>query len=565
MRGMAASDAASRVSLDAASRVALENELPSDDIVESAVETLGGSEETREQLAGFAQAGIGLFHASTRYAELSLAARSDAGGNGSVSRVMMEGSRILLESQRLIVRFEKQVRAAERKAILARHNLTIIPSEGPGLPPDTYRLANAVGFATEVSADLMQEPGVAFAEPDFIEHIGSRYTPSDPMFGQQWHHDKIKSAAAWSLTKGEGIHVAVIDNGFDSKHKDLAFRRLSGWFRATPDHQDADFVAGTADMPDVNHGTACAGMISAKEGNSLAGCGVAFGSELSMIACLGDQVGTQTTLARAIAYAARPALEGGPQAGADIIACSLGPNTATWTMRQVLSDAIDFAASKGRQGKGTSIFWACTNGSFPISSDQVCSHPRVSAIGRSTNADMDNGSGFGPELEFLAPGVQVLIPSSGGAYKKTTGTSFAAPCAAGVAALALSRNPALTAGKLRELLRATCDKIGPLSYVNGRNPRFGYGRVNAEAAVFAARGSAAVTPVATASPPAVAAAAPGRTCRSRERSCAEASPKQNGPARPKQSVRPRLEARPLFPRVYVPPIFKRAGLCGKRT
>lgn len=154
-------------------------------------------------------------------------------------------------------------------------------------------------------------------------------------------------------------------------------------------------------------------------------------------------------------------------------------------MTQVLNDAITSAATQGRGGKGTTIFWACTNGNFPIGSDEVCSHPRVIAIGRSTKGDTDDGSGFGPELEFLAPGVDVLIPSSGNsAYRKTTGTSFAAPCAASVAALALSKNPALTAQQLRELMRRSCEKIGNLPYIDGRNVRFGYGRISAEKAVL---------------------------------------------------------------------------------
>ena len=187
-----------------------------------------------------------------------------------------------------------------------------------------------------------------------------------------------------------------------------------------------------------------------------------------MVACMGDQVGTQSTLARALAYAAAPDLENPARPrseGADIIACSLGPNGATWEIRQVLSSAIDFVATQGRDGKGCAIFWACTNGNFPIGSDEVCSHPHVIAVGRSRKEDKDDGSGFGPQLEFLAPGVNVRIPASGGGYQVTTGTSFAAPCATGVAALALDRHPDLTAVQLRHLMRDTCDKIGSLPYL----------------------------------------------------------------------------------------------------
>jgi subtilisin family serine protease len=227
-------------------------------------------------------------------------------------------------------------------------------------------------------------------------------------------------------------------------------------------------------------------MIAAIAGNNIGGCGVAFSSALSMVACMGDQVGTQSTLARALAYAAAPDLENAAiprSAGADIIACSLGPNTAKWEIRQVMSDAIDFVATSGREGRGCAIFWACTNGNFPIGSDEICSHQHVTAVGRSRKTDQDDGSGFGPQLEFLAPGVDVRIPASGGGYQTTTGTSFAGPCATGVGALALSRHPELTAVQLRQLMRDTCDKIGSLPYIGGRNVRFGHGRINAKRAV----------------------------------------------------------------------------------
>lgn len=466
----------------AASKALLMDALHVTGAVDSAVEMLSGSRGGREQVAGFAQAGIAFFHASVDYARKELAQREDEGGNGTISRVMMEGSRILLEPQRIVLRFEQDATEAVRRSILARHRLA--PIGRNGLPPDTIRVATEARLATDVALALMEEDAVVFAEPDFVEFIGRRHNPDDPRFPQQWHHLNIAAPAAWDLTRGEGIRIAVIDNGFDTGHKDLAYGDMSGWFRDTDDITDADFVPGIAGMPDSNHGTACAGMIGAIGDNARGGCGVAFASSVSAIACAPDQVGTQSTLARAIGYAARPSDEDvDGVAGADIISCSLGPNSASWTMRQVLSDAIDAAATGGRDGRGTLILWACTNGNFPISSDEVCSHPQVCAVGRSTDRDLDNGSGFGPELEFLAPGVRVLIPASGNTYHTTTGTSFAAPCAAGVAALALSRKPGLTALELRQVMRESCDKVGPLPYVGGRNPRFGHGRVNAAAAV----------------------------------------------------------------------------------
>lgn len=463
---------------------------------ESAIKLFSGSPPLRQQIAGFAKAGISLFHASKTLVELPLAARGNRGANGMVSRVLVSEQRILLETPRVVVRFKEGMTADRRKAVLAKYD--VVETVASGLPPDTVIGAIVNGReAVECSIALMSEPDVLYAEPDFIEHLGQRHTPTDPEFANQWHHKTIQAESAWNSSKGEEVSIAVIDNGFDISHPDLRFGPLTGSFRPTPDHVDADFHPGTDNMDDEDHGTACAGMIAARTGNGAGGCGVSFSSELSMIACAPDQITTQSTLARALAYAAAPDLEPGAgrprSAGADIIACSLGPNTAKWEMRQVMSDAIDFAATQGRDGKGCAIFWACTNGNFPIGSDEVCSHPYVIAVGRSRQTDSDDGSGFGPQLEFLAPGVQVRIPASGGGYQYTTGTSFAAPCAAGVAALALSAHPLMTASELRQLMRDTCDKVGTLPYIEGKNPRFGHGRVNAKRAVDEAARRAAIS------------------------------------------------------------------------
>ena len=209
-----------------------------------------------------------------------------------------------------------------------------------------------------------------------------------------------------------------------------------------------------------------------------------------LIACLIDQTGTQETLARAIAYAADPSLEDNTASaadGADIIACSLGPNGADWPMQTVLRDAITNAAQSGRGGNGTPIFWAVSNGEFDVGLDEVSSHPDVIAVGRSNRMDLEDGSAFGPELDFLAPGANVYSTEQGGGYGPDTGTSYAAPAAAGVGALVLAQNPNFTGAEVRDRLRDTCDKIGPDPYDdggNGRNDRYGFGRINADAAVF---------------------------------------------------------------------------------
>src|SRR6185436_19087646 len=73
--------------------------------------------------------------------------------------------------------------------------------------------------------------------------------------------------------------------------------------------------------------------------------------------------------------------------------------------------------------------------------------------------------------------------SPAGDYESTQGTSLANPIAAGIGALMLSVTPSLTATQVRDILRATADKVGPVPYTNGWNPYYGAGRANASNAV----------------------------------------------------------------------------------
>jgi thermitase len=92
----------------------------------------------------------------------------------------------------------------------------------------------------------------------------------------------------------------------------------------------------------------------------------------------------------------------------------------------------------------------------------------------------------GLALDFLATGDDVFSAKSKGKYGYGTGTSFAAPVAAGIAALVLSANPKLSWQEVRNIMRSTCEKIGGVYYDNGHNDQYGWGRVDAGKAVEAA-------------------------------------------------------------------------------
>ena len=90
-------------------------------------------------------------------------------------------------------------------------------------------------------------------------------------------------------------------------------------------------------------------------------------------------------------------------------------------------------------------------------------------------------SNYGSWITLSAPGTNILTTSNSGGYSYWSGTSFSSPIVAGVAALVLSVNPLLTNADLVDILEKTADDLG------GYDSSFGWGRINAQQAVLAAR------------------------------------------------------------------------------
>ena len=88
--------------------------------------------------------------------------------------------------------------------------------------------------------------------------------------------------------------------------------------------------------------------------------------------------------------------------------------------------------------------------------------PNVMAVGSTDhNDERAASSNFGPELEVVAPGVDVLSTQPGDSYDTSSGTSFASPHVAGLAALMYSVNPAASNAEVRGCITQTAeDEVG---------------------------------------------------------------------------------------------------------
>lgn len=427
---------------------------------------------------------------------------------GAVALAVEASDRLL--SDTVFIRFGEALKRERVQEVLAKHALVLKAHLPFAQDAVVAQVVSEREPAFSRLRRLLEEwpSDFALVEPIFIEPLKGRVAPrSRPArpgptgagYDRQWQWKNVGRNGgtvgadshiepAWTRTQGKGVRVAVIDNGMDVDHPALrqAITR-GGWF-VDNGVNAATFVELTktnrSDFPRGDHGTFCCGMAAARVARDGAR-GAAPECDLLPVACLNDQVGTQITLARAISYAADPALEDrspDPGDGADIVVSSLGPNVADWELSSALELALEYATQRGRSGRGCAIFWAASNGTVDIARDEVVSHDLVCAVSRSNHNDSYDGAASGEKLGLVAPGVDVYSTTSSG-FGPSTGCSFAAPLVAGVAALVVAREPTLTWNQVVAKLKNTCDQVGGVDYVNGFSPLMGHGRINADRAV----------------------------------------------------------------------------------
>jgi thermitase len=449
------------------------------------------------------------------------AAIADTGGVQVHDVYTNEHGKPLILTDELIVKFKRAMSGSDIQQVLQKYGLEEIEPLTFTENAFLFRTTDASEQRALHIANELVEAGLAeYAYPSWIEHVGYRSAsampsspmPSvppppldrglvtDPLFPQQWHLRNtgqvaggvagtpgadIHATAAWDVTMGStSIKLAVIDGGTDIAHSDL---NVPG---KLADPIDLTVTPPTANPVGGAHGTQVAGMAVAAANNAVVGAGSAPNCRLIAIKA-GDTI-PQLIMAKGFQYAA--------DHGADVITCSLGP-VGPWILTDGLRDAIDYATTYGRNGRGCVYFQAVDNAANPVSVDQVSSYERTTAVSRTNNTDTYDGAALGPELDICAPGRNVLTitntaPGNTTTSATVTGTSFATPLTAGVGCLVLSVNPALSFQEVRQVLFDTANKIdaasmaytpAPAGFPPGtRNDRCGYGRVNAQDAVIRA-------------------------------------------------------------------------------
>ena len=349
----------------------------------------------------------------------------------------------------------------------------------------------------EFIAEFGQREEVVWVEPvsigvfiDEDEINGAEQPDVEEPQNKEWHWATTQVDRAWRITEGDGVRIAVIDKGFHADHQEFTSVSGASVYYSLNRPPKVKPISNPSFFHKHQHGTICAGLVAARRDDADKIKGAAPRSNLMLIACPGNHIYVQTTLARAIAYATDPHCIScdANEPGADIISCSFGPKKKNVfsKMSLILKEAFEFATQKGRNGKGISIFWPVGNGNSVHQNYEIVNHHSVIGVGASGFDDRQGNASSGLGLEFLAPGRRVWCMLSNTRNYWISGTSVATPCAAGIAALVLSRNPDLYWDEVRDIMRDSCVKIwcsDRAGCCGVQAEHFGYGRLDALAAV----------------------------------------------------------------------------------
>jgi kexin len=356
---------------------------------------------------------------------------------------------------------------------------------------------------------------------------------ADPLYPDQWHlkntgqkgangiagasGEDINVEPAWVSYKGSGIRIAIVDDGIEIGHEDLAANIAATGLShnyvtgsSDPSNDPADTTSG--------HGTEIAGIAAARDQNGLGGSGVAPRANLVGYNLL--QNSTASNEADAMTRGSPDVHISTNSWGAPDGYGTLDSSTSAWRT------SIDTGTAKGRGGLGTIYTWAAGNGGngngSPIDNSNYDGQANYRGIIAVTSVN-DQGKRFSD----AEPGANIWISAPGGEFcgthtitttdrtgaagdnppspawgytdyantsytKCMNGTSAATPQVAGVAALMLQANPKLGWRDVRLILAQTARKNDTTnagwsatggSPVYHFNHQYGFGVVDAGAAV----------------------------------------------------------------------------------
>ncbi|XP_076215257.1 proprotein convertase subtilisin/kexin type 4 isoform X1 [Aptenodytes patagonicus] len=314
---------------------------------------------------------------------------------------------------------------------------------------------------------LAKEPKVLWFEQQTVKRRTKRsvsVVPTDPWFHKQWYMNNginpdLNILAAWSKGyTGLGVVLTVLDDGIEKDHPDLSanYDPLASYdFNSN----DPDPQPRYAARDENRHGTRCAGEVAAAANNRICGAGVAYNARVGGVRMLDGPI---TDVVEAQSLSLRPQ-------HIHIYSASWGPEDDGKTVDGpgvLAAEAFYRGVTKGRGGLGSIFIWASGNGGinydncncdgyansiYTLSVGSVLAGGRRPWYGEGCSAILTTtySSRTTSEVQIVTTDLHHRCTD------KHTGTSASAPLAAGMIALALEANPALTWRDLQHLVIRT--------------------------------------------------------------------------------------------------------------
>ena len=324
---------------------------------------------------------------------------------------------------------------------------------------------------------------VEWAEPKFIYPV--EFVPNDQFYSSQYAMIKIKAQEAWDVSTGDtSVVIAIIDSGVDWDHPDLAANIWRNWGETPGNGIDDDFngyvddvrgwdfggLNGTPDYDPMedrpDHGTHVAGDASAVTDNSTGVASIGYKSKIMPVKTSRDDF-RSTSGSPFIVYGYE-GIKYAADNGAKIINCSWGGGGYSLLGQEV----INYATSVG------ALVVAAAGNDNSFSPFYPASYQNVLSVAATDESDFKSSfSNYGAYVDVSAPGSSIYSTWQNDTYRYGSGTSFASPIVAGLAALVRAKFPLLSPNQIAEQIRTNCDDINSVNpgFVN----RLGRGRVNA--------------------------------------------------------------------------------------
>lgn len=351
-----------------------------------------------------------------------------------------------------------------------------------------YRVLRGIAAAAAVTASVMlaaSSAGAAPASPATAPHTATQTAtpspapppipddPNDPERAREYWLDGAKIRQAWSVTRGKGVKIAIIDTGIGKPPVIFDGAVAGGTDVSGVGSPDGRTPVG---VRDPNHGSWVASLAAGRGNPDGTGMiGVAPEAELLSISLGFPGSASTVPFADQVVKAMKWAVDN----GADVINLSFTTNTLDWD--ESWDEAFLYAqehdvvviVAAGNRGSGTAMIGA------PATIPGVLTVGGVDQTGVASTGASTQGITIG----ISAPSESLLGMSADGTLRSWDGTSGAAPIVAGVAALVRAAHPDLDAANVINRLIRTAVKVPDMTRTP--DPLYGFGLLDAEAAVTA--------------------------------------------------------------------------------